>query len=451
MKEKILIVGAGVCGMTLAFKLTEAGYPVTVVEKKKEIGGLARTYHYGRFFFDSGPHRFFSSNQEVVLFLKQIFGEDLITSPMKSSVYFRGSYYDWPISIRVIFKLPLFIMMKIFRDFLTGLLKKERKAPRNFREYIIQKYGKTLYELDFGPYTEKFTRLPNEMIHPDWAKAGVNRAVISEEIKIYTLFDLIKTGLSPKTRVFIYYPQRGISEFHERLRESILKRGGEILVSRVVDSLLINDRRIKEIKLRGENRARNYDIVVWTAPLNELNDLVGIRRYDLNYLNIIIFNICLRGRPRLNYQWIYYVDKEIIFNRLYNTVLFSPKNAPAGFYGLCVEVTCKEEDEIWKNPSAFIPKVIDSLLKVKLIESEEEIIAINFERLENAYPLYKTNYRKELKENLESLYKIENLILAGRSGLFWYNNMDHSIENAFKVKQNIIHKKREIEVIKFWE
>jgi protoporphyrinogen oxidase len=308
-----------------------------------------------------------------------------------------------------------------------------------------------LYELDFGPYTEKFTRLPNELIHPDWAKAGINRAVIKEDIKMNSLLDIIKTALKPKPNVFILYPQNGISEFHDRLKESIIQGGGKILVNCNIASFTVDNQIIKELKLIPDLSSRIFDTVVWTAPIGEINTLLSVEKRDLKYLNIIIYNVCVKGKPRTDYQWIYYVDETISFNRLYNTVLFSRKSAPEGYYGLCIEVTCYEDDEIWKNPSLMKSRVIDDLIEVKLIRSRDEVIDIFYEKLDKAYPVYKTNYRRELKQNLDDLGQIKNLIMAGRTGLFWYNNMDHSIENAFKVVDCIIQGKRETETIKDWD
>lgn len=437
--------------MTLGYKLVEAGYSVTIVEKQAEIGGLAKTYHYNGFRFDSGPHRFFSSNLEVIEFINKIFHGDLLNFPMRSSVFFLGKYYDWPLSMRIILKLPLKLIFPLFKDFMINLFKRKTANPKNFKEYIIQKYGKTLYELDFGPYTEKFTKVPNILIHPDWAKAGINRAVIKEDIKMNSLTDLIQAALKPKVDINIYYPAHGISEFHNKLREFIIQGQGKILLNRKVDSLVVENQKIKEVKIVPDNNYQKFDIVVWTAPIGEISDLLNVERSDLDYLNIVIYNICLKGEPRLNYQWIYYVDEHVIFNRLYNTVLFSRESAPERHYGLCVEITCSDEDEIWKNPSMAKSQVIDGLIKVKLIDSMEEVVSIYPEKLEKAYPIYKTNYRKELKKNLDNLYKTKNLIVAGRTGLFWYNNMDHSIDNAFKVAENIINGKRELEIINYWE
>jgi protoporphyrinogen oxidase len=450
MSEKILIVGAGVCGMTLGYKLAESGYNVLIIEKQAETGGLARTYRYGDFIFDSGPHRFFSTNPEVNRFLNEVLAEGLQTAPMRSAVYFLGKYYDWPLGPRALFQLPLKTSFSIFRDFLGGLLRKEDHAPRNFEEYILQKYGQTLYQLDFGPYTEKFTKLPNVLLHPDWARAGINRAVINEDIRMNTLGEVIRTSLRPKPAVSIFYPRRGISDFHARLEERIRSRGGKIWTKREVKSLRLEDGKIKEVRMAPDGASERVDRVVWTGPIHEITGLLNLKKSDLSYLNIVVFNVSLKGEPRSDYQWIYYVDRAVPFNRLYNTVKFSEDSAPWGYYGLCVEVTCHEGDEVWKNPASFYPAVGEALKEVRLIDSPEEVVAIRHERLDKAYPIYKTNYRQELKENLDRLSPIENLILAGRTGLFWYNNMDHSIENAFRVAEGIARGKRASEIIEFW-
>jgi protoporphyrinogen oxidase len=41
MKKKIGIVGGGMLGMTLAFRLSQAGFEVSILESAPELGGLA--------------------------------------------------------------------------------------------------------------------------------------------------------------------------------------------------------------------------------------------------------------------------------------------------------------------------------------------------------------------------------------------------------------------------
>ncbi len=56
---KILVLGGGVAGSAMAYYLTERGYDVTVVEKNRRVGGLARTCYYAGHPYEFGPHIWF--------------------------------------------------------------------------------------------------------------------------------------------------------------------------------------------------------------------------------------------------------------------------------------------------------------------------------------------------------------------------------------------------------
>jgi len=71
--KKILIVGAGLSGVTIARQLADSGFEVTVIDKKNHVGG-----HCFDYFDDSGirvhkygPHIFHTSNELVVKWLSQ--------------------------------------------------------------------------------------------------------------------------------------------------------------------------------------------------------------------------------------------------------------------------------------------------------------------------------------------------------------------------------------------
>lgn len=452
MQDKVVIIGAGVAGLTTAYKLQEAGYDVTVIERDDAVGGLSRTYHDGEFAFDSGPHRFYTKNQEVIDFIEAILGEEFLSMKMTSSVYILGKYYDWPLSMKVILKLPIRIMLSAGID-MIGLMFKKTKQVLTFKEQILQKYGKTLYKIDFDPYTHKFTKIPTEEIHADWAKAGVNRAVIDEKVKMDSIFAVVRNTLFPqKENITIMYPKYGISDFSEKIQSEILGKGGRIILNTVPTRLGKVGKQIKEIELSNGETISDIGHVVWTGSINEAARLLDVKEKELEYLNIITYNVKLKGTPKKEDQWIYYVDDDVVFNRLYNTVKFSPYKAPIGTYGLCVEVTCRNGSDIIKKPETLYKQVLKDLRKVKLIDSKEEVLGITHQILRQAYPLYKVNYRSELRKAFDDINgNVENLTLAGRNGLFWYNNMDHSIENAFDTAKNIINGKRNIAINEFWK
>lgn len=452
MKERILIIGAGIAGLTTAYLLLEKGYDVVVIERDDAVGGLSRTYKYGEFAFDSGPHRFYTKNQKVIDFVGKVLQEDFVSMKMKSSVYILGKYYDWPLGIKVILKLPIYVMISAFFDMLQLMIKPYRGEINSFKDQILAKYGKTLYEIDFDPYTHKFTKIPTEQVHADWAKAGVNRAVIDEKIKMDSIFAVVKNTLfSKKENITIIYPTNGISDFSEKLKDKIQLMGGQVILNTVPTSLEMKDKLITKVICSNE---QTYDVdkVVWTGTINEASRLLGVKKRNLEYLNIITYNLSLKGSPRRDDLWIYYVDDDVVFNRLYTTTLFSSAKAPSGCYGLCIEVTCLENSELLMAPEKLYDKIIENMQKTGLIKSKNEILEINHQLLKESYPIYQIDYRTELRNNMDDIFSTcRNINLAGRNGLFWYNNMDHSIENAFETTENIANDQNVALINEFWK
>ena len=84
---RVMIVGAGVAGLTLGHELLEAGHDVTLIEVLSEVGGLARSFRYGDYAFDLGPHRFHTENPRVESFIKKTLGENQLEISRKSAVW----------------------------------------------------------------------------------------------------------------------------------------------------------------------------------------------------------------------------------------------------------------------------------------------------------------------------------------------------------------------------
>lgn len=56
MSKKIIIIGAGISGLTTAYWLNKEGYDVTILEADSEPGGSMRTEFHDRFLIDFGPN-----------------------------------------------------------------------------------------------------------------------------------------------------------------------------------------------------------------------------------------------------------------------------------------------------------------------------------------------------------------------------------------------------------
>lgn len=432
----IVIVGAGVAGLTLGYLLSHAGKSVVLVEKEDRVGGLARSYRYGDFTFDIGPHRFHTDDQEVLRFIKEVFEKDHTVIRRRSGVYMFGKYFDWPLGSSSLFKLPPIIMVKAFVDLLS---KYKVTDPDSFTEYTISRYGKTLYKAFFEFYTEKFIHIPCTDVHVDWATAGINRAVIDKRVKSNNLFDLVKGVLLPQKvdTDFLYPSEPGVDHFCEKLAAGIIERDGKIYKDTEVSQISTADGIITEVALTNEEKIP-VETLVWSGEIHSVARMLGLGPYPLRYLSMVCYNVAVKGEVNQTYQWIYYGDKRTTINRVTVPHLFNARNIPEGYSGINVEVTCFEGDQTWQHPEIHLPVVRKDIMGSKLISNGKSIEEIWMEKVRNTYPIYDLHYKKNLSVAMNDLEGIKNLLMLGRCGTFWYNNMDHSMKMAMDYADHLI-------------
>jgi protoporphyrinogen oxidase len=111
--KKIVVIGAGIAGLSVAWKLSEKGYKVDVVESDTSIGGLAKSIKIENYLFDIGPHSFFSEDEEIFKKVMDLFKGELDEMPKYTNrsfkILFNGKYVDYPISAKgILFKWDFF-------------------------------------------------------------------------------------------------------------------------------------------------------------------------------------------------------------------------------------------------------------------------------------------------------------------------------------------------------
>lgn len=428
--RSITIVGAGVAGLTIGHQLAR-DYQVTIVEKNPVVGGLGRSWHYGDFHFDVGPHRFHTENPRVAAFIRNVLEEDAIEIPRKSGARMFGKFHEWPLRPSVLLSMPIRHMVTATRD----LVFREHLPGESFEADVVNKYGRTLYNIFFKPYTEKFLFHAPAELHRDWARAGVNRAVIDKRASADSLWNLIKTTFLPKPveTTFLYSPT-GVGRFSERLAASIRDAGGRILLGREVTAMEADTHRISALTVDGERLP--CENLVWTGPLSSITEHLGVKNIDLEYLSTIFYNLEIGVPPLHDYQWIYFGGDEI-FSRVSAPDAFASTTVPPGKSALCVELTCREGDERWRNPEKYRDPIIADLVRTGTIARPSDVERVHIERVPYTYPIYKMNYLSELTRSLRALGRFSNLLLAGRCGRFWYNNMDHSIGQGLTMAEKV--------------
>ena len=134
MPGRILIVGAGFSGSTVARILAEAGHRVLVIDRRPHPGGNAHDYtnHLGIRVHSYGPHIFHTSDQDVVAFLSRF-----------------TRWLPYRHRVRVLLADGRHVVMPPNRE-TARILGSERIIDTLYRPYSRKMWGMELEELDPG-------------------------------------------------------------------------------------------------------------------------------------------------------------------------------------------------------------------------------------------------------------------------------------------------------------
>lgn len=155
MKKKVLIVGAGFSGSTVAERLANYGFEVTITDKRPHIGGNAydtRDAH-GVLMHPYGPHIFHTNSQRVADYLSQ-FTE---WRPYEHHVLAKVNkqFVPIPINIDTVNRLYGLNLNEDTIQAFYDRVREPRGQIRTSEDVVINAVGRDLYEKFFRGYTRK--------------------------------------------------------------------------------------------------------------------------------------------------------------------------------------------------------------------------------------------------------------------------------------------------------
>ncbi len=450
MKKEIIVLGAGPAGISAAFELSKTGKNALVIEKNKEIGGLARTFFHKEFVTDVGPHRFYSKNKKLYELIEGLLGKKWIKVNRMTRFYIKGKYFSYPVNLKnALSNAGLIEAVRMAFDYAKERTKKVfvKKEAVSFEEHIVSEFGRSLAELNMLNYTEKIWGTPCSQISSDWATQRIKGLSITEVLKK----SLGKTNTGPKTMVEqFYYPEEGNYLIYEKMKEKA--KNAEIKTNSFPEKIFHKNNQIEKVLIQTKkgNQLIEVQELISSIPLTEFISLLEPKppKEVLNAAKKLRFRshaslfITLNKKKVFDDQWIYFPDKEIPFGRIMEPKNFSSKLSPKNKTSLLLEFFCWENDKIWKSdPKKLFELSFPFLQKLNFVK-KEEVIDFFVHKEKYAYPVYDLEYKKPLEKIMNYLNQFENLQLIGRAGRFQYNNQDHAIESGLNAARNLIEEKK---------
>ncbi len=442
-EETILILGGGLAGVTAAHELSRRGASVILVEREEEVGGLAKslthTSENGEFTYDIGPHRFHSTDPRVHEATLSILGENVVERERLSRIFLYDKFFHYPLKLgSALTKLPKLVMLRALFDYAAQSVKNvfSRGGDENFESWVVRRFGRKLFNIFFGVYTEKTWGVPCTEISSDWAAQRISQTSLLNTVK--TALFRPKGDVRSLISTFHYPAHGGIGEISRAFRTSAVSNGAQVHLKTEVQEILVEDGVCLGVRVRdenGEEREIRADRVLNTIPLTNLvrlsksatDDTILDHVDKMRHRSMVFVYLVLDREQLTPDHWLYIPEASLTFHRLSEYKNFSDHCAPRGKTMICAEITCDHGDDVWTDTDENLRRItVDDLAKIGLVKPSEVLETFTHREV-YAYPLYTLGYREHLDAVLQWIDGIQNLDSTGRQGLFKYNNMDHSI------------------------
>jgi protoporphyrinogen oxidase len=428
---ELTILGGGPAGLGVAFYAHRAGVPFVLFEKSAELGGMCRTLRHGDHLYDCGAHRFHDQDAEITRDVLELMGDEMLSVDAPSMIWDRGRFVDFPPTpLNAIVSCGPIEALRIGVELLRAHLK-----PReciSFEDFAVGQFGETLARRIVLNYSEKLWGLPASQLSPD---------IATRRLKGMTLRSLFLELVFPSRKTThidgaFLYPRGGYGRIVQNL-ESTLPQGSLRRANEIV-GLQCESGAITRIHFADGQVIEPRGRVVSTLPLTVLVKFLGEQisadarqaAARLRFRQIRLFFIRLK-RPQLSANAsIYIPDPEFCISRLYEPKNRSAAMVPPDETSVVVEVPCFLDDPIQRMSNEDLAeRVTAELVALKLL-NRAEVVEWKHHFLANAYPVYSTDYTREVRIITDALAPISNLGTLGRAGLFSYGHMHDQLRMA---------------------
>ncbi len=499
-----IIIGAGPAGLTAAYEiLKNTDIKPIIFEETNEIGGISRTINYKGNCIDIGGHRFFSKDEYVMQFWKNIMPlqgkpskDDIILNRTKnlsyngpdpelvdrvmllrsriSRILYLRKFFDYPISLKAetILNLGLTRTLKAGFGYIFSSIFKRKELT--LEDFMINRFGKPLYKMFFEDYNKKVWGVSPAKMSPDWGAQRIKGLSL-----IKALGNMLRSAIGIKNKKVetslieeFLYPKKGPGQLWETVALEIMRMGGEIHKNHKVIKVNNEENKISSIIVENENTSKEItgNYIISSMPIKDLfesfanKNILPSNSYEvavnLPYRDFITVGL-LTSKLKLENKtdiktvgnivpdcWIYIQEKDVKIGRLQIFNNWSPYMVKdyENTVWIGLEYFCNEGDDMWNmDDETFIEFAISELVKINVLDKDDVKDALRI-RVKKAYPGYFGVY-KEFNKVKDYLDTLENLYCIGRNGQHRYNNMDHSMVTALECIKNIKNNVKEKENI----
>ena len=407
----ILIIGAGISGLTAARHLTGERL---ILEKKPVAGGLATEYNANGYWFPYGGHYFhFQGKEKIRNELETI--QPFHRCRRNSKVLLAGRFIPFPLQFHLGY-LPGDLRRAILAEMLQPRSLAASAAGLDLESFLIHHFGPKLTDLFFRPFQAKFWRQPmNGLL------ANMDKGSIPIPDRDSVLAGSSQGRQGSRGRRFpdvgynpvFHYPRPSLKGFIDGYSRPVF---GRIRFNETVKAI---DSRKKEVVTANGRFA--YDHLISTVPLPDLLGMLtppetAPAPAELRHISTLVANLVLKTRRR-RFHWLYLPEKELPF---YRAGYYPAKDRPLVY--LEKTVAAGQGTDL----KTALPEIILTLKKTGMIKEKTELLHADLTVIPVSYVIFDRKWPRLVPPVLERLRR-KQIYSIGRYGSWNYTAMSDDI------------------------
>lgn len=437
IEKDVVVIGGGISGLAIAYRLQKLGFDVQLLEKNERLGGVIQTEQNDGFLIDCGPNSTLETSPEIRDFVDELGLTDARVYANEKAkrryILRNGTVQPLPMNP------PQFLTSKLFRTRAKLRLLAEpfvSPAPpekeETIAEFVTRRVGREFLDYAVNPF-----------IAGVYAGSPERLSVRSAVAKIYALEknygSLIKGAIKgakerkkrsdvDKTRARLFSFQNGMSSLVEALSKHL---GTSAVTGASITDLQLNGDSTNFIRFK--NGAEETEVisrtVVFTTPsyftsnwLEELDPTAARALKEITYAPVVMvyfgFREAEKCRPLDGFGFLVpEVEKRKILGTIWSSTIF-PSRAPEGGIALTTFVGGVRQPELTELDDIQIVKMVrDELQSILDLQGAPDIVKVK--RWQKAIPQYELGHEAKMQK-LETFEKhFPGIIVAGnfRNGI----------------------------------
>ena len=394
MREKYLVLGAGISGLSFCNFITLKDY--LILEQASEVGGYCRTIKNGEYVWDYAGHFFHYINPEMRTFFEPCFsGNHGVYVEKNTKIYIGGRLIDYP------FQMNIHQLEKEdFIDCLYGIYFSETKEHyTSFKDMVRSKLGNGIAERFLIPYNEKLYACDLNKLDENAMGRFFPKVRFDDVMQNINKSKHIKGKSYNDT---FYYSQKGAQVVVDYLKENLDSQ--RIRLNEKIERIDVENKIVYT-----DSDEYRYEKLINTIPLPSFLSLCGRNEYMqyFSWNKVLVFNIGF-DLPSCNKKihWIYFPDKKINFYRVgfYNNIANTEKMS------IYVEIGFEKDAVI--DIDFEYNRALDKLRECGIIKNHR-VVAFNTLIMDPAY-VHMSKQSIEILERLEQELNEKDIYVIGR-------------------------------------